>query len=360
MDDHYLSTRIALGYRRAASIDQLYSGLNELDALAGNAATVDMHLLPVSREKFEKLKLYTFRKPQESWLFARDDAKDIYICVDDASSGIDSSNVFAAIFFPELHTRLVSWWLVHAWRFMDLTDATLDGLREWRITISAVASRALIEEVGCLLYEAKQIAEGWRKAKSLPAKGRPQQVRDLLHPLLAQTAFGSRGVAEVRGLRPATNVQTYVDKLAKASGEMEFLRWYAWLSNAAHPAVGSRIAYASQPLVHETDTVVRRRFTRRPTSIQGKTEGLDFLIAHQSADATISAVKVGLPLLWKALEIVDDVGLTTHAATFTEQIYWRNLKPVRGNRWCPCGKGRWKSCQHDWGSPAPEISITLS
>jgi hypothetical protein len=26
----------------------------------------------------------------------------------------------AAVIYPELHTRLVSWWLVHAWRGVDL------------------------------------------------------------------------------------------------------------------------------------------------------------------------------------------------------------------------------------------------
>lgn len=357
MNDRFLSPAEALGQRRVDRIEEVRPALRDLDAFIDNATTIDILLKPIARGKFEKLISCSASAPEEKWLFARDDSTDTYLCTDDAPRDLNQSKVFDALFFPELHTGMVAWWLLHAWRFTDLAEEAIKSLATWHITVSAVSSRALIEEVGCLLYESKQFAENWKASKSLPEANRPQAVRELLHPVMVQSAFGSRGITESTNLRPATNVQTYVDKLAKETGEPQFLKWYTWLSNSAHPAIGSRMAYASQPMVHPTGTVMRRRFSRRPTSINGRSEELDFLIAHQCADSTVAAVQVGLSLLSQALEIVDDIGLTTGAATLTNHTYWRNLKPVRGNRECACGKGKWPACQHWWGEPAPAIAV---
>ncbi|QEM25589.1 hypothetical protein D6M20_01845 (plasmid) [Rhodococcus qingshengii] len=357
MNDRFLSPTEALGQRRVDRIEKIRPKLRDLDVFIDNASTMDILLKSITHGKFEKLKSRSAFAPKENWLFARDDSTDTYLCTDDGPDDLNPSKVYDALFYPELHTGIVAWWLLHAWRFTDLAEEAIRSLTTWHITVSAVSSRALIEEVGCILYESKKFSENWKKSKSLPEPKRPLAVRELLHPVMVQSAFGSRGITDSTNLRPAPNVQTYVDKLAKETGEPQFLKWYAWLSNSAHPAIGSRMAYASQPIVHTTGAVMRRRFSRRPTSINGRSEELDFLIAHQCADSTVAAVQVGLSLLSQALEIVDDIGLTTGAATLTRHTYWRNLKPVRGNRQCPCGKGKWPACQHRWGGPTPAIAV---
>jgi hypothetical protein len=88
-----------------------------------------------------------------------------------------------------------------------------------------------------------------------------------------------------------------------------------------------------------------------------KREQLEPTIALNVADALIAAGKVITDVLHQSLAVVDDMGLTTAAATLTQHVYWRNLSPVRGKRLCPCGHGPASACQHRWGQPAPTISI---
>jgi hypothetical protein len=63
-------------------------------------------------------------------------------------------------------------------------------------------------------------------------------------------------------------------------------------------------------------------------------------------------------VLQQALNVVDDAGLTTAAATLTLRAYWRNFTPVRGKRPCPCGRGPSSACGHRWGEPARRTSGT--
>lgn len=266
----------------------------------------------------------------------------------------------AAVIYPELHTRLVSWWLVHAWRSIDLLQDTIENLRQWRISSGAVTARALLEEAGSLAEEGRKLAEAWRVGKAAPAHAlkRPQAVRDALGPVLLQAGFGSRRKGSPERLQ-ATNVLTLVQKLARLTDDPRITDWYDWLSDAAHPALGARIAFASPPLGHDTGAVILRWYARSPLSMEarGKRKPLEPTIAYIVADALIAAGSVIVDVLEQSLAIVDDMGLTTAAASMTRRVYWRNFFPVRGNRPCPCGRGRASACGHRWGQPAPTLAF---
>jgi hypothetical protein len=86
---------------------------------------------------------------------------------------------------------------------------------------------------------------------------------------------------------------------------------------------------------------------------------MDFTIAHMAADALALSADVGSAVLDDSLSMVDDVGLTTAAATLTRRTYWRNLVPRRGNRPCPCGRGSWRDCKHRWAAAAPTATTNV-
>jgi hypothetical protein len=256
--------------------------------------------------------------------------------------------------------RLVSWWLVHAWRGVDLLADTLENLWQWRITSGAVTARALVEEAGSLTDEARRLADGWSAGKGAPPDRlkQPETVRKALAPVLLQAAFGSRMKGSHQKTQ-ATNVLTLVQKLSKVTADGRFAEWYDRLSDAAHPAFGARIAFASPPLMHDSGAVVVRFYARSPMAMHdGEVRQLlEPTIAFTVADALIASGEVICRLLEQALVLVDDVGLTTAAATLTRRPYWRNLAPARGNRACPCGRGRWSECRHRWGQPAPALNV---
>jgi hypothetical protein len=138
---------------------------------------------------------------------------------------------------------------------------------------AAVISRAVIEQCGCLLYESRKIAEAWAGAKrsNVPDElARINQVRSALSALMTSAAFGTRlSAVEGRSVR-ATNVLTYVDKLAALTGDAQIRKWYDWLSDAAHPAFAARIAGSSDPFMHDTRAVMLRYHDRSPLHLEGR------------------------------------------------------------------------------------------
>ncbi len=292
----------------------------------------------------------------EDWAFVTSKDGSVTTAIDEPSEAgqLDPS---AAVVFPELHSRLVAWWLVHSWRLTDLLESSIRDLHGWRITTAAVLARATLEETGCLLYELRMLDAAWAEAKASAASASPLEKASIVHaalaPVLTKATFGSRMEISHEKLQ-ATNVWTYVQKLAKAAARPEVNEWYDWLSDAAHPAAGARIALASQPVQHDTGALSLRCFARRPVPVirrDGQVRGTDFTIAHMAADATIVCHQLGRELLEHGLWLVDDFGLTTAAATLTRRVYWRALMPVKGSRACPCGRGRASDCGHRWGAP---------
>ncbi|MFC7482918.1 hypothetical protein ACFQX7_27060 [Luedemannella flava] len=192
----------------------------------------------------------------------------------DQPSEMGQCDPAAGVIYPELHSRLISWYLVHAWRAVDLAQDSLYNLGSWRITSGAVTVRALIEEAACLLDECTKLTTAWEQAKQTPPDpvARPDKVRSLLAQVLTEAGFSSR-LKDFPELPKATNILTYVARLVRATGDERYRTWYDWLSDAAHPAFGARIALASPPMAHQTGAVVERYYARSPLSMRTSSGG---------------------------------------------------------------------------------------
>lgn len=272
----------------------------------------------------------------------------------------DTDTVVAAVVYPELHSRLVAWWLTHAWRSIDLLEDGEVALNHWRVSTAAVLARAALEQSACLVSEASKIATAWSTAKATTHHGskRVFDVRTQLRPHLQRATFGTRTADSSGGLQ-ATNVLTYIQGLARKTSCNDVLRWYDWLSDAAHPAFGARIGYASLPFVHDSKAVTRRHYARSPMLLMTPNEStlLDSTIARYAAEALMLSNDATGAVLLQALAVVDDVGLTTGAAQLTTTRYWRALDKGRGTQPCPCGCGPSHQSRHRWGTGAPQVQV---
>ncbi|MGV6990092.1 hypothetical protein ACUY3U_01210 [Gordonia amicalis] len=351
--EHFLNPCEALGVERYESLRNVLSESLQSASRTSDAVVNELSIAEFSEKEFKDLQ-FEHARTGEQWAYLRLTSGN-YVAVDQVPHSFDPENIAAAVIFPAIHSRLVAWWLVHNWRIQEFMECAASSLLDdWNPSVSAVSARGLLEQVGCLFYEVSIVEEAWREAKALPSDNRESRIHARFNPLLFQLAFASRGLPTSQALRPATNVQTYVDKLARFTDDERYHAWYNWLSNAAHPAVGSRIVYATQPLVHKHSRLMRRRFSRLPTSIRQNCD-VGLTVVHNAADATVELYRISSHLLDFGLRIVDDFCLTTASANLTTGSSWRQLVPVRGNRLCPCGNGKWRSCGHRWGAAAPTL-----
>lgn len=353
--ERFLTAAEALGEDVVARLAQLEDQVLTLDQLVANADLTEKYVEPIDFTAMDALARYVLEHGEEGWAFART-PDDRIVCVDDVPP-LDERKAGEAIVFPATHMQLVGWWLAHAWRFCDLVGTAVKTLNSWNITTAAVLSRALIEEVGCVLYEADEISKLWAKAKSLPVEGRDAAVGNLFRGKLLEFTLGSKGLKDAFGdaeAWKAPNVMEYVRKLVKRSGSKDFGTFYDFLSNAAHPSRYAKLAYQTSWSIHETGAYGLRRRARQPNG-----ENNEFPIAWGVAEATLLFGGEGLRLLTQALVVVDDFGLTTRSGELTLHSYWRKLMPgQRSSDACPCGCGKWRAAKHQWGQPAPEIRLT--
>lgn len=352
--ERFLTTAEALGEDVFAELAQLEDQVRQLDLLVADADLTIKYLKKLSAVEYRAYLNYLSKHPAGNWAIAPT-VDEGYYCVDDVPR--DVRDVDEAIAYPVVHAQLLGWWLAHAWRFTDLAGSAIKSLDSWNVTTAAVVSRALIEEVSCMLYEADEISKRWSEAKSLP-DDRADTVRELLIEKLIEFVYGAKGIGI--GLPPVKNVLTYIQKFAKRYGDWEkrLDAMYAILSNAAHPAIGAKMAYSSFASEHETGAYELRLLSRRPPAAAHSTDfGAE--IAEEAALATILFGGEGRRLLYQALSVVDDFGLTTRSGLLTLHPYWRKLMPGRrSSDSCSCGCGKWRAAKHRWGQPAPEIRLS--
>jgi hypothetical protein len=358
--ERFLTPAEALGEDVVAALAELEDQVRQLDLLVANADLTEKLPHPMDSVALGALVKYVMEHLEEQWATApTSDGRTI--CIDDVPR-LDEREVGGeAIVYPVIHMQLLGWWLAHAWRFIDLVGTAIESLDSWNVTTAAIASRALIEEVSCVSYEANEISKRWSEAKSLPAENRDVAVGNSLHGKLLEFTYASRGLGDALGdPEPwsALNVLTYIDKLAKRYGDKGLREYYDILSNAAHPARYAKQAYQIRWSTHETGAYFLRRLSRRPRAA-GLPADLEFPIASGAAGATIEFGGIGQGLLRLSLRIVDDFGLTTRSGLLTLYPYWRKLMPGRSSSdACPCGCGKWGAAKHRWGQPAPEIRLT--
>lgn len=348
----------ALGPDRLAAMHEAVAALEPIRALTWHAATTDFVCRPLSEaevagwQRRKPARGVGVRYPPEPM----EGVEPVFYVMDEASdAGLGDPE--AATIYPSVHSMMTSWWLVHAWRVADLIEDASLSLQSWRVTSAAVAARSLIEETGCLLYEADRLSRGWSTAKSTAdAEARGMAVFELVRTVLAKAAFGTR-MKEPSKNRSAPSVLNYRDILIKKTGDTRYGDWYEWLTETAHPAYGARVAYSGPAL--GDGAILVRSYAKQPIWLEerGRRVPSEHPVADRVLDAVTACATACAPLLQTSLALVDDFGLTTAAGTLTRRTYFRQFAPQRGRRQCPCGCGAWSDSMHFWGKPAPAIAV---
>lgn len=329
--------------------------LAQLRANGAQLAALGDALRPVVTQSWELLWVdpEVMRGTDEDWVFLK--AADGRALFFDEASQVGHERPDLATVYPELHSRLAAWWLTHAWRITELGADASTFILDWRLASGAVVTRALLESVAAMAHEAAAIGRGWASAKAEPNSfNRSLTVRRLVGLPLARAFRGSRleGVSET--LR-APNVLTQLEKLKKLTGEEDVLRWYDILSEASHPSAYSKILYASQLHVHDSRAIARAWYAQMPmVSVSADTRTPSELPQDVALAAT-AAQEWAHTIVLASRRIVDDFGLTTQAARFTDAEYAGRQFSTAVEGACACGCNG--DVSHQWGAPSPEFRL---
>jgi hypothetical protein len=296
--------------------------------------------------------------------------------------------------FIEVHSRLVSWWLVNAWRSQQLADSTWQLGDAVQIIPAAACARSLLETAASCWIETKSLHSIWVETKRDCAKNGPgvkhwNSLRSEINKLTWGAKFDKRApdLEKIYGAIPRANVLTLVEKLARVTDDPVH-EDYQWLCNAVHPSIGGMLSFAAPMMQHDTMTHAFQWVSAFPThfktikigydKVKLIESGRDVLVdpeiiamaklstSPESRVATIQqalarsatlAVSILERTLDDALRIIDDIGLTTRAPAMASFPYWRNLTHKKGNTLCPCRSGhKAKHCLHLWSDAAPTVT----
>jgi hypothetical protein len=267
--------------------------------------------------------------------------------------------------FIEVHSRLISWWLVNAWRSQQLANATWHLSDSRQLIPAAACARSLLETAASFWLEATNVRELWNQTK-LECATRPPDVnnwlrfRPLLNEIVWAGKFDKRApeLEQVYGRIKRQNVLTQIEKLARAT-DSQLQTDYQLLCNVVHPSVGGMLVFTTPILLHESHANIFQWVCGAGAYIQRSSGEVSRVTEIQEALArsTILAATVLERTLDEALKVVDDIGLTTKAPKMASFSYWRNLGKAHGRASCPCRSGlKSKHCLHRWTDPAPAIS----
>jgi hypothetical protein len=188
--------------------------------------------------------------------------------------------------YVEIHSRLITWWLVNAWRSQQLADATWSLGDAFQIVPAAACARSLLETAASLWVETTNLDEIWRRIKSNSATSGPEvghwyEMTNLINSMLWASKFDKRATAYATsyGRLQRTNILSFIDKLARAT-DGPVHDDYQWLCNAVHPSIGGMLAFAAPMMGHDTKTHAFQwicsepiRFTKLPNNTtQGGTD----------------------------------------------------------------------------------------
>jgi hypothetical protein len=112
----------ALGAKRTEALAQIAGRVASLQAMTVDQSTVDVVLVPLKGHAAKRWETLGLQR-HEDWVFVAS-ADGTTILAADEPSDEGMRDQAAAVIYPELHARLVSWWLVHAWRGVDLLQDT--------------------------------------------------------------------------------------------------------------------------------------------------------------------------------------------------------------------------------------------
>jgi hypothetical protein len=259
---------------------------------------------------------------------------------------LKSSQVFSKgplALFIEVHSRLISWWLINAWRSQQLANATWHLADSRQLIPAAACARSLLETAASFWLEAKNVREVWNQTK-LACASKPPDVnnwlrfRSLLNEITWGAKFDTRSpdLKQTCGRINRQNVLTQIEKLTRAT-DSRIQNDYQWLCNAVHPSIGSVLVFTAPMLLHESDANFFQTVCGVGAHIQRPSGEVSRVSTIQEALArsAILAVNVLERTLDDALKVVDDIGLTTKAPRMASFNYWRNLGKAHGRASCP-------------------------
>jgi hypothetical protein len=276
----------------------------------------------------------------------------------------------AALPFVEIHTSLIAWWLVNAWRARQLAVAASHLAETDDLVAAAACARALIETAAAAWVDGRRLMGAWdgiKRAGSMQTDRESFAKRGQMVAILDEVMYGSKfdhrvpSEKEVWGRLQRSNVLGQIDKLA-AAADTNLQADYQWLCNTVHPSIGNAFIFSAPPFLHETGTHIIMWFAGRSSEIRGADGRTTAERRVQTAIARGSTIALrALALtLDAALRGIDDLALTTGAAATARPSYWRKLTRPHRNDLCPCRSGlKGKRCRHEWGDPSPSIPTRL-
>lgn len=295
----------------------------------------------------------------EEWLFVS--LTDGTAFGTDEVSDLGRLRPAAGVFYPELDSRLWAWWITHAWLATELTIESAKAIPSWSLASAAPLTRSLMETVAAFSYEARQLGDRWRTAKTFPGGAeRPLLVRQEMNTQLLRAFRGTRlkGAPDVLH---APNVLTWIDRLGWDTKNENVLKWYEHLSEAAHPSFFARTLYASVQMRHETGAKFEAFYSRNPLGVSDHsgaedpaTEVVYNDFPRQMVDCWLFSTEVLLELLPLEFRIPADFSLTSQARRLAAQDYLIGMWESPGK--CPCGCNG--SIIHRWGKGFPLIKLT--
>jgi hypothetical protein len=268
--------------------------------------------------------------------------------------------LISSIGFVEVHTWMVSWWLMYAWRARQLATAAAHHLELDDVVAAASCARGLVETAAALWSDAATISEAWRVAKaggSVDTDRKAIERCSQLMTILSKVMFGakftrSQELKATFGRFERTNVLGQIDKLAKRRAAT-LTEDYEWLCNTVHPSIGNAFVFGSLWLRHTTGTIAEVWFAPKSLRLDdpnGDAQQMERPVQSALARASAVALAVLSETFDDTLSVVDDVALTTRAPELARRPYWRNIRRPGLYQPCPCRSGKKvKWCRHVWG-----------
>jgi len=361
-----LATRLNrdLAQRWRSSGDEISNFLGEV-GLTGEEHSQALYILPKATENVERTiqELRVATIDEDFWCFVTAGSGDRTVVLAWPVGHRISAQHAASALYVEVHSRLVSWWLVNAWRTKQLASATWSLGDSDQIIAAAACARSLLETAAAFWVDSRKIGEIWRSIKADTAtQGIKLRHWQDMTTQIWQMMWGAKfdqkvpDLAKAYAALPRTNVLSLIEKFQRATSQ-PVQRDYQWLCNAVHPSIGGMLAFSSPIMAHTTKACAFQFVAPFGTHIESNGEiDAETTIQAAIASAATTAVTAMRETLDASLRVVDDIALTTGAPKMASFEYWRKISQRSRSGICPCRSGRKaKNCLHDWSQEAPVI-----
>ncbi len=268
--------------------------------------------------------------------------------------------------YIDIHSRLISWRLINAWRSQQLAQAVWTLGDSMHTIPAAACARSLLETAAAFWVDTRKLRETWCQVKEDSVKNNPQlkhwhELSLQIGKMMWAAKFDKKvpDLVEQFQLWERTNVLTTINKLARAT-DPTVQSDYQWLCNAVHPSIGGLLAFASPMLVHKSQMYAFQTIAPFPISILYSRNPDKRIVEETIEVALVRAATLAVDVLTRtlddALKIIDDVALTSGAPQVASFSYWRKIAQKGQNSLCPCRSGRKvRHCQHRWSDTPPEV-----